>query len=389
MAETTNKNIDQNVPGIDRDTFRSYSVAEKNKILKLLKNRVETLQNKTEQLEMEIDALVQTASDPTAFLDYALNCSDKAVLILKDYIANECSGNEKELIETRKIRSRKLKEIEEKIQANKAYTYKILKNIINSMDRLEEEIPSSILNKEIQSDRIGLNVTKNTTEPEESRFDKLIKEIENGINLPIKSKIDETLKKQPAPLQPKIPDIIENRPVQKKEPVSDIKITDKKEITAADVKKVIEGFWDDSPVDFSKKTELKDNSRIKDLKVSSDTDSGTDLIDMEVEIHKDDSGRNEEEVPVESHIKVQEQKPAAENVKTETVNNPKPKGSDTTKLKYAYVLGKIAGEDLFDKSGKLIIAKNEVITEIVVDKAESEGRLVELVVNMKLQQDSD
>lgn len=57
------------------------------------------------------------------------------------------------------------------------------------------------------------------------------------------------------------------------------------------------------------------------------------------------------------------------------------------KDKYAYVVGKVAGEDLMDKSGKLIIAKGETITGEVVEKAEKEGKLIELVVGMKLQED--
>lgn len=59
---------------------------------------------------------------------------------------------------------------------------------------------------------------------------------------------------------------------------------------------------------------------------------------------------------------------------------------NVTGLKNLYIIGKVAGEDLFDNSGKLIVAKNEVITEEIIDKAEKVGNLIELVLEMKLQE---
>ncbi len=78
----------------------------------------------------------------------------------------------------------------------------------------------------------------------------------------------------------------------------------------------------------------------------------------------------EEPEPLEKSV-IRPEAPAQENV---------------TVLKNMYVIGKVAGEDLFDKSGKLIIAKNEIITQDVIDKAEREGNLIELVLEMKLQE---
>lgn len=59
---------------------------------------------------------------------------------------------------------------------------------------------------------------------------------------------------------------------------------------------------------------------------------------------------------------------------------------NVTGIKNMYIIGKVAGEDLFDNSGKLIVAKNEVITEEIIDKAEKVGNLIELVLEMKLQE---
>lgn len=53
-------------------------------------------------------------------------------------------------------------------------------------------------------------------------------------------------------------------------------------------------------------------------------------------------------------------------------------------LRTRYIAGKIAGETLYDMHGGVIISKNEVITQEVITRAEVEGRLSELIVNMIL-----
>ncbi len=54
------------------------------------------------------------------------------------------------------------------------------------------------------------------------------------------------------------------------------------------------------------------------------------------------------------------------------------------KIREKYVVGKIAGSDLYDAEGNLIISKNSVITADIVKKAEQESKLAELIVNMSL-----
>ncbi|MBP1154263.1 MULTISPECIES: hypothetical protein [unclassified Paenibacillus] len=54
----------------------------------------------------------------------------------------------------------------------------------------------------------------------------------------------------------------------------------------------------------------------------------------------------------------------------------------TYELRKRYIVGKIAGADLKDNSGGWIIVKNAVITEEVLNRAEQEGKLAELIVNM-------
>ncbi|HZG78610.1 MAG TPA: hypothetical protein VEZ72_22330 [Paenibacillus sp.] len=51
-------------------------------------------------------------------------------------------------------------------------------------------------------------------------------------------------------------------------------------------------------------------------------------------------------------------------------------------LRTKYIVGKCAGEDLFDASGKRIVSKGAVIDEDVVEAADRAGKLAELIVHM-------
>lgn len=53
-------------------------------------------------------------------------------------------------------------------------------------------------------------------------------------------------------------------------------------------------------------------------------------------------------------------------------------------IKSAYILGKVTGTDLFDKRGQLLVPANTEITQDIVKKANEEGKLAELIVNMKV-----
>ena len=51
-------------------------------------------------------------------------------------------------------------------------------------------------------------------------------------------------------------------------------------------------------------------------------------------------------------------------------------------LRNKYIVGKRAGEDLYDGAGRKIAAKGAVITEEIVEMADRAGKLAELIVNM-------
>ncbi|NRD77983.1 hypothetical protein HPT25_11365 [Bacillus sp. BRMEA1] len=53
-------------------------------------------------------------------------------------------------------------------------------------------------------------------------------------------------------------------------------------------------------------------------------------------------------------------------------------------IKTQYIVGRVAGEDLFDLRGAIILAKNSIITREAIEKANQNGKLAELIINMKL-----
>lgn len=55
---------------------------------------------------------------------------------------------------------------------------------------------------------------------------------------------------------------------------------------------------------------------------------------------------------------------------------------DMDHIKRRYILGKRSGKDIAGSRGDLLVERNAVITDEVIDRAEREGKLVELIVNM-------
>ena len=53
--------------------------------------------------------------------------------------------------------------------------------------------------------------------------------------------------------------------------------------------------------------------------------------------------------------------------------------------RYKFILGKIAGEDLFNAEGGIIVNKHQKITPEVVEAAQKENKLSELIINMLFQ----
>jgi hypothetical protein len=65
-----------------------------------------------------------------------------------------------------------------------------------------------------------------------------------------------------------------------------------------------------------------------------------------------------------------------ENLKSKAVSG------EIENLRYKYLVGKIAGEDIYNNKNNIIIPKNTKITTDIITIAEKEGKLSELIINM-------
>lgn len=57
---------------------------------------------------------------------------------------------------------------------------------------------------------------------------------------------------------------------------------------------------------------------------------------------------------------------------------------DYDSIRNMHILGKYAGDDLISKTGEIIVSKDALITEEVVQVAEDAGKLSELIINMTI-----
>lgn len=57
---------------------------------------------------------------------------------------------------------------------------------------------------------------------------------------------------------------------------------------------------------------------------------------------------------------------------------------DINRIRNKYLIGKLAGEDLVDSKGNIIVSKDSIITEEIIIRAEKEGKLPKLIVNMAI-----
>lgn len=63
--------------------------------------------------------------------------------------------------------------------------------------------------------------------------------------------------------------------------------------------------------------------------------------------------------------------------------------SEIKNIRSKYLIGKIVGEDLMDRQGRLLARKGSIITENLIEIIDKEGKLAELILNMILPETSE
>jgi hypothetical protein len=63
--------------------------------------------------------------------------------------------------------------------------------------------------------------------------------------------------------------------------------------------------------------------------------------------------------------------------------------TEIEKIKRNYIVGKLAGADIIDSQGRIILTKHFLITDNMIRRVQREGKLVELIVNMVMPERGD
>lgn len=134
-----------------------------------------------------------------------------------------------------------------------------------------------------------------------------------------------------------------------------------------------------------------DSTTCGKLSIKTEYSDKTDSLEIEC---KDSVNRNTDDyIDKNEKIKIKNimEKPEIEKVenkgtdkliKTELKNdNVK---EDINRIRNKYLIGKVAGKDLVDSKGNIIVSKDSIITEETIIRAEKEGKLPELIVNMTI-----
>jgi DivIVA domain-containing protein len=85
---------------------------------------------------------------------------------------------------------------------------------------------------------------------------------------------------------------------------------------------------------------------------------------------------SEEEAEIEDYKEIEvTETEQLEDIREDTGSN---------NIRYRYLIGKIVGQDITDSSNAVIVQQDSLITSEIVEKVEAEGKLAELVINMKM-----
>ncbi|MHC1683882.1 MAG: hypothetical protein AB6733_13160 [Clostridiaceae bacterium] len=87
---------------------------------------------------------------------------------------------------------------------------------------------------------------------------------------------------------------------------------------------------------------------------------------------------------METEEDVEDEVGAQQNLSENNEDDDNNGDGDIENIRRKYIVGKIAGEDLHDGSGNIIIRKDNIISMETVAAAEREGKLASLIVDMKI-----
>lgn len=287
-------------------------------------NEINELKNQIEATKQEIIFLEQCLDDPSDFLKFSSAKIDLAVSTLNESFLSEIKEVEEQISDLRKEHKEKLAKFDKDILEEK-------EKVRNMLLKLDEEIKTR------------------ETKPEKAK---------------------EQLPNQGYRYYSNVPALAEEE--KKIDTNSSSKVREEKN----DGQRLYDSSSSvakPSTYSIDRATDEEIETLVRELKARKNSRKEIDLPDEPEEPKSYEPEAKVLEGFWEDDLSEETEKPVEEEVEISIEDSSK----------HAFIIGKFAGDNLLDESGKLIIAKDEIITEEVIAKAEAEGKLVNLIIDMK------
>ena len=334
--------VHQELENIKKENERKIQEIEKENILLMKENR--QLTERLKKLEEE----AKTEMKSIELMDYSLMKAERYIQLFEQAAAKEVveviSIGEK--IES--LFNEKISAFDHSIMGTQTFLESLLKDTVNKNESIEEQLIQFI------------------TEEGSYKFLASTKDHNSGINRIISHQkredgrtAQEFTVEQEVHREEEYLRSIPNNPIQVEPDEHGHKENEMQERDRKD-----DSFWD---FDFEEAASI-DQSVMK-----IETDIGTDMnIDEEKE--RAIIAENQEDTKNQYKTEEVEQKKGESQAIAKEINT----------IRNKYLIGKISGTDLTDKSGEILVSKGETITKEIIDKADKEGKLAELILNMTL-----
>jgi hypothetical protein len=330
------KRISTSLFGYDKNQVKEY-IEElhivHDKRIEEVRNRVNLVKSENEKLAQEMEKLTEelhTQLKPDEFMEFALGRFHEWKDLVGETARDEAQEINIIMENQRKAFEKKIQEVDDDINVMQNQLDILLKNVLIKNENLSENVKMFIGDK-LYSEYNTCSAYNQNKEVANLNSDNSVDDTtyEKEISTEkIKSNISEVIEGEA---------IIEPR-----------------------------GFWGDEIEELSEDSagysNFESNNSVNDNKINMDNR------------------------PVAQDILPEEDKVVKDKEQVESMKRSESKAiaSEINQIRSKYLVGKIAGEDLYDRNNKIIIYKNSVITSEVIEMAEREGKLADLIVNMYL-----
>jgi len=300
--------------------------------IELKLKQIKELNIEIEELQSDIERMDLQKNQPDGYAEFSKVYKENFIKKIREILEEEINELDREIANYKERLDNLDTEFEEKALKEKQDTERILEQMVQKITKSKNNQSPSVETAEEIAENPEAKETAEKARAKETVESTNAQEVKETTKSDDLDELVDGIKRRK---MKKSEDEISDSSTVNKESIADENTVNQETLAdndkAKDNEKVIEGFWD----------EIANSG---ENKISNDSESA---------ISNSDSGE---------------------------------KASDgNNKSQYPFIVGKFAGENLMDRSGKLIIAKNEMISEEVVEKAQAEGKLVDLIIDMKFQ----